>query len=144
MRNTVWMGQAPVQVPGRVVVLVVVVRGRVVVVLVLVVEVVVGPAVVVVVVPPIVVLVVVVVHVEDVGHHLAAAGSHGTRLAAGEDGGHDQLAGGDGRGRAHAGVGSGAVRCRGLVERSRRGHTSVVRDRFLEICGCGRPHRDHE
>src|SRR5438034_8043117 len=59
MRNTVWMGQAPVQVPGRVVVLVVVVRGRVVVVLV--VEVVVGPAVVVVVVPPIVVLVVVVV-----------------------------------------------------------------------------------
>src|SRR5437867_2574025 len=61
MRNTVWMGQAPEQVPGRVVVLVVVVRGRVVVVLVLVVEVVVGPAVVVVVVPPIVVLVVVVV-----------------------------------------------------------------------------------
>src|SRR5438128_6231122 len=61
MRNTVWMGQAPVQVPGRVVVLVVVVRGRVVVVLVLVVEVVVGPAVVVVVVLPIVVLVVVVV-----------------------------------------------------------------------------------
>src|SRR5437867_4186247 len=60
MRNTVWMGQAPEQVPGRVVVLVVVVRGRVVVVLVLVVEVVVGPAVVVVV-PPIVVLVVVVV-----------------------------------------------------------------------------------
>src|SRR6266480_1690912 len=37
MRKTVWMGQAPVQVPGRVVVLVVVVRGRVVVVLVLVV-----------------------------------------------------------------------------------------------------------
>src|SRR5437016_1671996 len=41
MRNAVWMGQAPVQFPGRVVVLVVVVRGRVVVVLVLVVEVVV-------------------------------------------------------------------------------------------------------
>src|SRR5439155_5926311 len=53
MRNTVRMGQAPLQVPGRVVVLVVV--------LVLVVEVVVGPTVVVVVFPLIVVLVVVVV-----------------------------------------------------------------------------------
>src|SRR5438270_838028 len=39
---------------------------------------------------------------------------------------------------------TGAVRYRGLVERSRGGHTSVVRDRFLEICGSGRPHRDLE
>src|SRR5437867_12933598 len=59
MRNTVRMGQAPLQVPGRVVVVVVFFTGRVVVVLVVVVEVVVGPGVVLVVAPLIVVLVVV-------------------------------------------------------------------------------------
>src|SRR2546428_14017945 len=60
MRNTVRMGQAPLQVPVGVVVLVVFFPGRVGVVLVVVVEVVVGPGVVLVVAPLIVVLVVVV------------------------------------------------------------------------------------
>src|SRR5439155_5294263 len=51
-------------------------------------------------------------HVEDVGHHLAAARSREHRLAAGEDGRHDQprLVGGDRSGRARAGGGSLAVR----------------------------------
>src|SRR5882724_5107492 len=66
MRNTVRMGQAPLQVPVGVVVLVVLVGGRVVVVLVLVVEVVVGPGVVLVVARLIVVLVVVVVLAAEV------------------------------------------------------------------------------
>src|SRR5213078_2945010 len=72
-------------------------------------------------------------HVEDVGHHLAATGSREHRLAAGEDGRHDQLAGGDQSGRARAGVGSLAVRFHGLIERSHRGHMSVVGDRLLHI-----------
>src|SRR5438552_3335010 len=66
MRNTVRMGQAPLQVPGGVVVLVDVVRGRVVVVLVVVVEVVVWPGVVLVVARLIVVLVVVVLAAGEV------------------------------------------------------------------------------
>src|SRR2546422_876669 len=41
-----------------------------------------------------------VLHVEDVRHRLAASGSRPSRLAGGEDGRHDQLAGGGRGGRA--------------------------------------------
>src|SRR5207244_10230369 len=54
-------------------------------------------------------------HVEDVGHRLAAARSREHRLAAGEDGRHHQLVGGDRSGRARAGVGSVAVCGPGLA-----------------------------
>src|SRR5213078_1507127 len=43
-----------------------------------------------------------------------------------------------------AGVAPLASRDHGLVERSRRGHTSVVRRRCLQIGGRGRRHRDRE
>src|SRR5439155_21665313 len=83
-----------------------------------------------------------VVHIEEVRHARAASGSRPTRPAAGEDGRHDQLAGGDRGGRTHAGVGSGALRYQGLVERSHRGHVSIVRDRLLQIRGRGRRRRE--
>src|SRR5207249_10402368 len=83
-------------------------------------------------------------HVEDVGHHLAAARSHEHRLAAREDGRHDQLVGGDRSGRARAGLGPVAVRYHGLVQRSHRGHMPVVGDRLLQIGGRRRQDGDRE
>src|SRR5207302_299317 len=85
-----------------------------------------------------------VVHVEEVRHARAASGSRPTRPAAREDGRHDQLAGRDRGGRTYAGVGSGALRYQGLVERSHRGDVSEVRDRVLQVGGRGRRHRDPE
>src|SRR5881397_2307299 len=85
-----------------------------------------------------------VLHVEDEGHRLAASGSRPSRLAGGEDGRHDQLAGGDRGGRTRTGVGSHALRYQGLVERSHRGHMPEVRDRLLQIGGGGRRYRDHQ
>src|SRR5206468_1308586 len=85
-----------------------------------------------------------VLHVEDEGHRLAASGSRPSRLAGGEDGRHDQLAGGDRGGRTRTGVGSHALRYQGLAERSHRGHMPEVRDRPLQIGGGGRRYRDHQ
>src|SRR5213076_2539869 len=76
-----------------------------------------------------------VVHVEEVRHHLAASGNQPPRLAAGEDGRHDQLARGDRGGGTRSDVVSRAVRDHGLVERSHRGDVSEVRDRLLQIGG---------
>src|SRR5207249_1990105 len=70
----------------------------------------------------------------------ARRGRGGRRL--GGSGGGGRV--GQGGGRSRAGVGPVASRDHGLVERSRRGHTSVVRRRCLQIGGRGRRHRDRE